>query len=89
VGAYTAHGPEAESASHDHNDHEHSDPEKEAKDPRASHVHSPMDDSKQALVLTDENAMAQLIGVAILEFGVVLHRHVLCFRGSTYYSTYR
>jgi zinc transporter 1/2/3 len=25
---------------------------------------------------TDENAMAQLIGVAILEFGVILHRHI-------------
>ncbi|KAF8493243.1 hypothetical protein F5888DRAFT_1927142 [Russula emetica] len=47
------------------------------KDSTASHSHSPMGDSKQALHLTDENAMAQLIGVAILEFGVVLHRHVL------------
>jgi hypothetical protein len=80
VGAYTAHGPEAEFAlaptSHDHNDHGHSDPEKAAKDSPASHAHSPMSDSKQAL-LSDENSLAQLIGVAILEFGVILHRHVL------------
>jgi hypothetical protein len=48
-----------------------------------------MDDSKQELLLSDENALAQLIGVAILEFGVILHRHVLCLRGSAYYSTYR
>ena len=91
MGAYTAHGPEAEipSPSRDHNDHGHSDPEKAAKDPSASHAHSHMGDSKQALLLMDENAMAQLIGVAILEFGVVLHRHVICFRGSTYYSAYR
>ena len=48
-----------------------------------------MGDSNQALPLSDENAMAQLIGVAILEFGVILHRHVLCLRGSAYYSSYR
>jgi hypothetical protein len=93
VGAYTAHGPEAEFAlattSHDHNDHGHSDLEKVAKDSPASHAHSDVSDSKQASPLSDENAMAQLIGVAILEFGVILHRHVLYFRGSTYYSTYR
>jgi len=98
VGAYAAHGPEAESAStelaptsHDHNDHGHSDPEKVAKNsqPEVNHAHSHMDGSKQALPLSDENAMAQLIGVAILEFGVVLHRHVLCFCGSAYYSAYR
>ncbi|KAF8493246.1 ZIP-like iron-zinc transporter [Russula emetica] len=75
VGAYTAHGPEAEiaSTSRDHNDPGHIDLEKVAKDSPASHVHIHMDDSKQELLLTDENAMAQLIGVAILEFGVVLH----------------
>jgi hypothetical protein len=93
VGAYTAHGPEAEfplaSTSGDHNDHGHSDPEKVAKGSPASHAHSAMGDSKQASPLSDENAMAQLIGVAILEFGVILHRHVLCFRVSAYYSTYR
>jgi hypothetical protein len=93
VGAFTAHGPEAEFASaptsRDHNDHGHSDPEKVAKDSPASHAHSHMDVSKQELLLSDENAMAQLIGVGILEFGVVLHRHVLCFRGSAYYSACR
>ena len=93
MGAYTAHGPEAEFApappSRDHNDHGHSDPEKAAKDSPASHAHSPVGDSKQELLLSDENAMAQLIGVAILEFGVILHRYVLGSRGSAYYSTYR
>ena len=91
MGAYAAHGPEAESAlvptSLDNNDHGHSDPEKVAKD-AASHAHSHMGDSEQDLLEMDENALAQMIGVAILEFGVVLHRHVLCFRGSTYYSAY-
>ena len=35
--------------------------------------------SRQALasLASEENAMAQLIAVAILEFGVILHRHVL------------
>ena len=92
MGAYTAHGPETESAlaptSHDHNDHGHSDHEKVTKDSPDIHAHNPMGDSKQEF-LSDENAMAQLIGVAILEFGVILHRHVLYFRGSAYYSTYR
>jgi hypothetical protein len=88
VGAYTAHGPEAESALAPTSDHGHSDPEKITKESPASHVHT-MGDSKQALPLSDEDAMAQLIGVAILEFGVILHRHVLGFRGSAYYSTYR
>jgi len=69
VGAYTAHGPEADPTSRDHTDHGHSDPEKIKKDSEADHL----GDSKQALLLSDENAMAQLIGVAILEFGVILH----------------
>ena len=34
--------------------------------------------SKQASLASDENAMAQLIAVAVLEFGIILHRHVLC-----------
>ena len=42
-------------------------------------MHNHLGDSKQLLLLSDENAMAQLIGVAILEFGVVLHRHVAVF----------
>jgi hypothetical protein len=33
--------------------------------------------SKQASLASDENAMAQLIAVAVLEFGIILHRHVL------------
>lgn len=80
MGAYTAHGPEAESAlapsSHEHNDH--SDPEKVVKD-SDSQAHSHMDVQQR---LSDENALAQMIGVAILEFGVILHRHVHYFRGS-------
>nr|AMD82963.1 zinc transporter protein ZIP1 [Russula atropurpurea] len=71
VGAYTAHGPETDSPQdHTSHDHSHSDLEKVGKD---DHEHSPSSDSKQELLLTDEDAMAQLIGVAILEFGVILH----------------
>jgi hypothetical protein len=33
--------------------------------------------SKQASSASDENAMAQLIAAAVLEFGIILHRHVL------------
>jgi hypothetical protein len=77
VGAFAAHGPEAEfplaPTTPDHNDHGHSDPEKVVKDSPDIHAHSHMGDSK----LSDEDALAQLIGVAILEFGVILHRHVL------------
>jgi len=88
VGAYTAHGPEGDLAlaptSHDHG----LNPEKVGKDPEAGHANSHSGDSKQALLLTDENAMAQMIGVAILEFGVILHRHVPvfpCFHMSAFY----
>jgi len=66
-------------ASRGHNDDGHPDPEKIGKDSEANHVHNHLGDSKQLLLLSDENAMAQLIGVAILEFGVVLHRHVAVF----------
>jgi solute carrier family 39 (zinc transporter), member 1/2/3 len=73
VGAYTAHGPEGEIAlapkSHDHG---HSDLEKVIDD-GPTHGHS--GDSELGF-MSDENAMAQLIGVAILEFGVILHRYV-------------
>ncbi len=79
VGAYTAHGPEGEfalaSTSHDHSHHGHSDPEKVIDD-GLTRGHS--GDSKQGFT-SDENAMAQLIGVAILEFGVILHRYVPAF----------
>jgi hypothetical protein len=44
--------------------------EKKQKDFKAGNGESDEDD------FTDENALAQIIGVAILEFGVVLHRHV-------------
>jgi hypothetical protein len=92
-GAYTAHGPEGDlapaPASHDQG---HSDLEKTGKDSDAGHAHSQLGDSKQALFLTDENAMAQLIGVAILEFGVILHRHVLgflCYHACPYFISDR
>jgi hypothetical protein len=39
--------------------------------------------SKQASSASDENAMAQLIAVAVLEFGIILHRHVLMLPMST------
>jgi hypothetical protein len=34
--------------------------------------------SEQASLASDGNALDQSIGVAALEFGTVLHRHVLC-----------
>jgi hypothetical protein len=33
--------------------------------------------NKQASLASDENARAQLVAVAVLEFGIILHRHVL------------
>ena len=39
--------------------------------------------SKQASSASDENAMARLIAVAVLEFGIILHRHVLMLPMST------
>ena len=35
------------------------------------------DGNKQASLASDENARAQLVAVAVLEFGIILHRHVL------------
>ena len=32
--------------------------------------------SNQASSASDENAMAQIIAVAVLEFGIIIHRHV-------------
>jgi hypothetical protein len=40
------------------------------------HTLSHIDGSKQASPTSDENPVAQLIGVAAIEFGIVLHRHV-------------
>jgi hypothetical protein len=34
-------------------------------------------DNKQASSASDQNAVAQLVAVAVLEFGIILHRHVL------------
>jgi zinc transporter 1/2/3 len=77
VGAYTAHGPEAEDPAS--RDQGHSDLEKIGKHSDPGHAHSHSGDSKQVLLMMDENAMAQLVGVGILEFGVILHRHVSLF----------
>jgi hypothetical protein len=70
VGAYAAHGPEGDPVLEPTSGNG-SDLEKSAKDFNAVHVTE--DESFQ----TDQDAMAQLIGVGILEFGVILHRHVL------------
>ncbi|KAH9028558.1 ZIP-like iron-zinc transporter [Lactarius hengduanensis] len=43
------------------------------KDPEASRTVKRVDDGEHVTTVTDENVMAQLIGVAILEFGVILH----------------
>jgi hypothetical protein len=48
------------------------DVEKEQKDSKVGHGEV----GEDILYVTDENALAQIIGVAILEFGVVLHRYV-------------
>ncbi|KAI9507638.1 ZIP-like iron-zinc transporter [Russula earlei] len=48
-----------------------SDPEKTEKDHEVVHTHGRLD--KQGSFVSDEDALAQLIGVAILEFGVILH----------------
>ncbi len=37
---------------------------------------SHIDGSKRPSLVSDENAVAQLVGVAVLEFGIILHRHV-------------
>ncbi len=43
----------------------------------AGHILSHMDGTKQASLTSDKNPMAQLLGVAAIEFGIVLHRQVL------------
>ncbi|KAH9172991.1 ZIP-like iron-zinc transporter [Lactarius sanguifluus] len=43
------------------------------KDPEPSRTVKRVDDGGHVTTVTDENVMAQLIGVAILEFGVILH----------------
>ena len=75
VGSYAAHGPEADSAQ-DPTSGDGSDLEKVTKISEVGHVHHHVDIREGKSFQTDEDAMAQLIGVAILEFGVVLHRHV-------------
>jgi zinc transporter 1/2/3 len=75
MGAFVTHGPEAESAPAPISD-KSSEPETTGKgngfDFEAGRTTSHIDGSKQALE-SDENAMAQLMGVGGLEFGIVLH----------------
>jgi len=75
VGSYTAHGPEGEPEPAPTSS-DSPDPEKIEKDLHVGHTHNHVDDTKGKSFQTDADAMAQLIGVAILEFGVILHRHV-------------
>jgi hypothetical protein len=48
--------------------------EKTDKDSEAGHSVNRVNDA--TTMMTDESVMAQLIGVGILEFGVILHRFV-------------
>lgn len=53
--------------------------EKTDKDSAAGHPVNRVNDATHTTTVTDESAMAQLIGVGILEFGVILHRFVKPF----------
>ena len=79
MGAFVAHGPEAESAPAPISD-KSSERETTGKendfDFEAGRTISHVDGSKQESLESDENTMAQLMGVGVLEFGIVLHRHV-------------
>lgn len=50
--------------------------EKTDKDSETGHSVNRAEDAAHVKIMTDESAMAQLIGVGILEFGVILHRSV-------------
>jgi hypothetical protein len=77
--AFAHHGPAGGPASSDGSNHvEDMNPEKSQRDIEASHTVGHVKGSENGSYLSDEDAMAQIIGVAILEFGVVLHRHVVC-----------
>jgi hypothetical protein len=76
VGAFAAHGPESESAPAPASGDGSGDVGKTDKDFEAAHSASSSDQNKEGSFMSDEDSMAQLVGVAILEFGVVLHRHV-------------
>lgn len=43
----------------------------------AGHTLDYKDGKKQASLASDDNAVAQLIAAAVLEFGIILHRYVL------------
>lgn len=75
VGSYAAHGPEAD-PEQDPTSGEGSDLEKVTKISDVGHAHHDVNTRKEISFQNDVDAMAQLIGVGILEFGVVLHRHV-------------
>lgn len=75
VGSYAAHGPEADSEQNPTSG-DGSDLEKVTKSSDVGHAHHGVDTRMEKSFQNDVDAMAQLIGVGILEFGVVLHRHV-------------
>jgi hypothetical protein len=81
AGSYAAHGPEAGPVPALTDG---SDPEKVGKDLQADHTHGHLHARKETSFQTDADAMAQLIGVAILEFGVILHRYVFYFPARPY-----
>ena len=86
MGGFVAHGPEGApataSTSDDSKGHPDVEPMHDEKNLEAGHT---VDDVKG--YVSDENAMAQIIGVAILEFGVILHRHVFCIGCPHFYPS--
>jgi zinc transporter 1/2/3 len=83
TGGVVAHGPEGSPvpgpASPRIPDVESMHLEKPDKSSEAGHSVTRVDDATHITTMTDESAMAQLIGVGILEFGVILHRFVKPF----------
>lgn len=77
TGGVVAHGPEGSPvpgpASPRIPDVESMHLEKPDKSSEAGHSVTRVDDATHITTMTDESAMAQLIGVGILEFGVILH----------------
>ena len=80
TGGVVAHGPEGSPepgpASPRSPDVEGMRLEKTDKDSETGHSVNRAEDAAHVKIMTDESAMAQLIGVGILEFGVILHRSV-------------
>ena len=83
TGGVVAHGPEGSPepgpASPRSPDVESMRLEKTDKDSETGHSVNRAEHAAHVKIMTDESAMAQLIGVGILEFGVILHRLVKLF----------